>query len=170
MFTETRTLKNLFRVAVVAVFSLIAGCGKVGMTPAPARPKIMTLRAPIRSSASSFSLRLVALPVAIPATRRRSRRHHSHLRHLRRARVRDPCYMQMKSLSPMAILRMPICRPPQPAIRRIRQSDGSSQARSTTLPILRMRMRLRRTRPVDTIYRCARRKAAPVPAIAGSTR
>jgi hypothetical protein len=27
MFTEIRTLKNLFRVAVLAVFSLIAGCG-----------------------------------------------------------------------------------------------------------------------------------------------
>ena len=37
MFTEIRTLKNLFRVAVLAVFSLIAGCGG-GDDPSPSPP------------------------------------------------------------------------------------------------------------------------------------
>jgi len=37
MFTEIRTLKNLFCVAVVAVFSLIAGCGG-GDDPSPSPP------------------------------------------------------------------------------------------------------------------------------------
>ena len=38
MFTEIRTLKNLFRVAVLAVFSLIAGCGGGGDDPSPSPP------------------------------------------------------------------------------------------------------------------------------------